>query len=102
EICTLKVAPQPVFKSIDSSGQYSWESWIRSAVISYSVLWKDSLENSWKSEKQTFYPSTDQASIFTVKVPDSLLPLASGTWNYALFTEAGETKSLKTGSFDVP
>ena len=103
EICTLKIAPQPILKSIDTScGSYTWESWIRSPVTSYSLLWKDNPDNCWQSKKQIDYPSTDQPSTFEAVIPDSLFPLTNGQWHYALFTEAAETKSLKTGFFHVP
>jgi hypothetical protein len=103
EICTVSLAPQPVFTAYDvSARRITWESWIHGSVSSWCAVWHDEDGLLWTSPHMVDFPFTDKPAVFSADLPDSI-GLSSGTrLRYALYIKANDAHSLKIGAVDVP
>ena len=104
DICTLLLVAQPQFETISEQGEcISWNSDLHiGGLFSHCVLWNDARKETWTSQRYDAFPPTDAPALFKACFPESLRPLPTGRWYYALFLEAVETRSLKVGYIDVP
>jgi hypothetical protein len=103
---SLYLAPQPQLDTLNRSNWcFRWHSSrIQGSVSSLLGLWNDAATIRWQSAATEDYGSADYPLYFDACLPDSLRPLAQGTWYYALYLEAmgPEHLSMKVGSFNVP
>jgi hypothetical protein len=104
EVCSLSLARQPELDTIDlARSTIRWESqFILGSVETYLKLWDAEGTVTYTCPKKMDYGS-DNILYFTETFPDSLVPLAPGTWFYAiyLFAMGIERQSIKVGSFNV-
>jgi hypothetical protein len=105
DVCSLRVIQQPALDSLNLvTNCIQWSSNADfGGPKSYCTIWKDDKIQSWTSNTTVVYPPTDQPAIFTACLPDSLKPLSTGRWYYALFIDIGDySHSVKTGFIDIP
>lgn len=99
-ICTLYIAPKPVFDTL--AGQcLNWHHSGFSHLSSYIRIWSDSLKKQWTSDEIWLFTDTDQDAKFQACIPDSLLPTFRGKWYYGIFITASERYSILSGYLDV-
>jgi hypothetical protein len=100
--CSLYLAPQPTVDTIDlAGGTVRWHTrFIQGSVLSWIKLWNGASGASWESRPAEDFGSYDYPLYFTVGLPDSIRPVAPGTWGFAVFIQAmgPERQSLKVGS----
>jgi hypothetical protein len=103
---SLFLTPQPKLDTLDMTNWcFRWHSRnIQGSVASSIKIWNGAATVAWRSATAEDFGSADYPLYFDACLPDSLKPLAAGTWYYALYLEAmgPAHQSLKVGSFNVP
>ncbi len=102
DVCSLRIASQPFDIVFGQDNCLEWESDLLGAVYSFARIWNDNSGNSITSEIVRVYSQTDDPASFKFCIPSQMLPMTSGKWNYALFVELNELRSVKIGYFNVP
>lgn len=100
--CTLFIAPQPILRKFDkTTGCLQWESWIRGGQISYGEFLTDSNQCHWVSRRTEAFPRTDEPAFFTSCKPDTCTFFKGDYLYFALYIEAAEARSIKTGRIQI-
>lgn len=106
EVCSLFLARQPELDTIeDSTGTFRWNSqFIQGSVETYIAVWKAESNVRYESPRREEFGSWDLPVYFSATLPDTLRPMASGRWFYAIYLFAMGTarQSLKVDSINVP
>jgi len=102
DACSLRIASQPFDIVFGQDNCLEWESDLLGGVYSFARIWNDDSGDSITSPIVRVYSQTDDPASFKFCIQSQMLPIASGKWNYALFVELNEVRSVKIGYFNVP
>jgi hypothetical protein len=102
--CSLYLARQPVIDTIDPvKSVFRWRSqFIQGSISTFLKLWNAECTLLFSSPRQEDYGSWDYPSLFSVRLPDSLVPMPPGRWYCSVYFMAmGIGQSLKVDSIYV-
>lgn len=103
--CSLYIANQPFVVPADTATWcFSWKTYINGSVTCHLKLWDTGGACVWTSASQEGFGNDNFPYPFTACLPDSLRPLHTGTWYYAiyLFVMGSQRQSLKVDSVNAP